>query len=1290
MSESANVDDLLVVWEEAREHGKLLSPEELCIEHPDLLDEVSRRVRILDRMYSALDDPTDIDTDTVSVRHSDHWPHPEGFELVDFLGRGGAGIVYKAWQPALARFVAIKVIRDEACNAERLSRFRAEAKAAQLQHPNIVRTYDIGECSGQPFLALEFLNAGTLADWTKGEPQEPRDVATLVEKLADALQYAHERGIVHRDLKPGNILFQSTTGPIDSDSPQRELWPSLVPKIVDFGIARFLDDSAGFTMTGDVMGTPAYMAPEQADGRTSDIGPPTDIHALGIVLFELLTGRSPFASPSRMRTLNLVRHKEAMAASEIQPGVPRDIETICLKCLQKEPSTRYATAGELAADLRNFVAGRPVSARPLSRAGRLIRWTRRKPVVAGLLAILAAVVAVGFSVVTWKWLEADEAKALADRNFAQIRHVVDDYLVIVGDDVLLKEPGMQPLRERLLRSALDYYEGYLASNATDPSLQSEQIQVRVKLARIQRMLGQHTEAEAHLRNALDAVRTSNSATGVSNEIENDLAAVLTDQGKLDDALEVLASALKGKPTGQAHQIANARSHMLRGQVQRRLGQTEDAIAAVTIAVDGFQQLSTSGSEPGVPRELGEALVVLASQQMSLGNHSGALTSFRHATEVAEQLAASDPSNLAVRTLQARVYAGYGRLVSRQRDWAEALKHFEKSENIQSELIRRNPHVVSLRLSLCEKLIDFGSTLAFTQPGAAGDFDDRAISEARNLRVSYPGMVAGRDLLVRALTNSATRSVSLRDATTAENNYREAKAICEELVRQQPNVIEYRANLARSLEAMSLLAEDRGAMDEAVKMARAAVRHARGAVALAPSVPANQRRLAGALKTFASVTANTSLAEAIVMHQEAVQLLSVVTQGQSKATLSARISLAQHQLTQGARMQELGRTDEASKCFDAATRLLTKASREKVADPEIRFALGKAHLASGSLRLSLKFYGATKQQLADAQADNGQAVDMFRALTGDYPEVPKYREWQAAASNNFGNSLRLGKKHGEALDAFSEAIEVQRELCAESASRGIRHQLARSLMNLGTLKKETGQADAAVKLYDEATKIWKDILDTSANVDAQSSLVAAYGNLGGVHWAKRDARKALPAYVHAIETADELLAREPNHVRTTKFKEICHFGRARSLNKLGRYAEAASDWRVVLKTAAPSSKTLFRMELGWSLAKAGNHREPAEIAETLIEANPDALPVLFNCARLFALSYAAIKADEGIATEVKRERQDHYLARTLDVLRIVQKSNFLSGITGRAKLVSPDFRAVVSEPDFRKFASALDD
>ena len=323
-------------------------------------------------------------------------PTLPGYEVLGELGRGGMGVVYKARQLGLNRLVALKMVLGGAQAGERqLARFRDEAEAvARLAHPNIVQIYEVGEQAGLPYFSLEYVEGGTLAEHLLQETISPRASAELIEKLARAAHSAHERGIVHRDLKPANILLATCDSAHEpAAKPQAE---GFVPKIADFGLAKLLDRDEVHTWSGVVVGTPQYMAPEQARGNRDAIGPATDVYALGSILYELLAGRPPFDGDTAINILMRVAREEPEPIRRYRPKTARDLEIICLKCLHKQPHRRYESAAALADDLRRFLNHEPILARPVSTRERCVQWVRRHPAWAGLAAgLLLAVAALG-------------------------------------------------------------------------------------------------------------------------------------------------------------------------------------------------------------------------------------------------------------------------------------------------------------------------------------------------------------------------------------------------------------------------------------------------------------------------------------------------------------------------------------------------------------------------------------------------------------------------------------------------------------------------------------------------------------------------------------------------------------------------------------------------------------------------------------------------------------------------------------------------------------------------------
>ena len=334
------------------------------------------------------------------------------YELVEEIGRGGMGVVYRARQRSLDREVAVKrMVFGPGSNPELVKRFRAEAvAAAALQHPNIVAIHEVGVHEGQHFFVMDYVQGQSLAHLVTAGPLPARRAAEYLKILAEAVHYAHERGILHRDLKPSNVIID------EQDQ----------PRIVDFGLARRLEGASELTVTGQVLGSPNYLPPEQAAAQRGRVSRRTDVYGLGATLYHLLTGRPPFQAESLAQALDLVLHSEPVAPRLLNPSLPRDLETICLRCLEKEPAKRYPTAQMLAEELGRFLNGDPITARPLGPLGKAWRWCRRKPQVASLAGVAALAIALGFAGVLWEWRKAEaqrqraEAGELSERQRAYI------------------------------------------------------------------------------------------------------------------------------------------------------------------------------------------------------------------------------------------------------------------------------------------------------------------------------------------------------------------------------------------------------------------------------------------------------------------------------------------------------------------------------------------------------------------------------------------------------------------------------------------------------------------------------------------------------------------------------------------------------------------------------------------------------------------------------------------------------------------------------------------------------
>ncbi len=423
------------------------------------------------------------------------------YEILREIARGGMGVVFHARQVSLNRPVALKMIlAGQLADETDIKRFYTEAEAAaNLDHPGIVPIYEVGQHEDQHYFSMGFIDGQSLSQRLAGGPLTAREAAELIRRVSEAIEYAHGRGVIHRDLKPANILLDQNGN----------------PRVTDFGLAKKVHGDSGLTGSGQIMGTPSYMPPEQAGGRRGEVGPAADVYALGATLYAMVTGRPPFQAATAMDTVIQVVSDEPVPPRRLNATIPRDLETICLKCLEKEPGKRYGSAAALGEDLRRYLAGEPIAARPVGQAERAWRWCRRKPVVAGLVASLVVALVAGFVGITLGWLEArrqrsaaeenfrlaERQRSAAEENFRLARSAVDDYLTRVSESRVLRVPGLEPLRRELLEDALRYYRDFVALRGHDPSLRDELILAYRRVGLINGLVGTGPAA-------LDAFRQS--------------------------------------------------------------------------------------------------------------------------------------------------------------------------------------------------------------------------------------------------------------------------------------------------------------------------------------------------------------------------------------------------------------------------------------------------------------------------------------------------------------------------------------------------------------------------------------------------------------------------------------------------------------------------------------------------------------------------------------------------------------------------------------------------------------
>jgi tetratricopeptide (TPR) repeat protein len=662
-------------------------------------------------------------------------PHMPGYEILKELGRGGMGVVYLARQTQLNRLVALKMMLSGAfASKEDLQRFRAEAEAvAQLQHPHIVQIYEIGTLEGLPYFSFEYLAGGSLAHQLRGRPLPARTAVTLLRPLAEAMHSAHLKGILHRDLKPANILLTLSRAPQApaEDTSSSPALDKVTPKITDFGLAKRFDSDTSPTRTGVVMGSPDYMAPEQAKGLRQ-LGPGVDIYALGAMLYEMVTGRPPFRGVDPLDTVMRVVTEDPVPPSHLTPTLPPDLETICLKCLHKEPTRRFLSAQELADDLQRFLQGEPIRARRVGTVERTLKWARRKPALAGLLVtVLLAVVGLALAVMLlWQsnlreaalreQAEANERKAMSNQKKAD--RAVNDLFVAVTETDLLQQETMREVRQLLLEKALPYFQEFRAERGNYPALLAETAtnQGRVGLIRAER--GEWEKAREAFQEALPLWRQVVAAHSDEVEAQKQLAWTWYHLGQAQEntshyqeaaqsygeALTLLTALVKRQPDQSTLRAELAAAQTSQAQLYSNLGQNERAAAVFAQALQNIQQLLVRHpAEPLYQANLASVWNDLGNLQRRQGQNEQAEASFRAALKLQEKLAATSPDLSRYRFELAITHSNLGLLLTDQGRWEDAKNHFQQALRLETPLVEQYPRVVRFRKSLSILWINLG-------------------------------------------------------------------------------------------------------------------------------------------------------------------------------------------------------------------------------------------------------------------------------------------------------------------------------------------------------------------------------------------------------------------------------------------------------------------------------------------------------------------------------------------------------------------------------------------------------
>jgi tRNA A-37 threonylcarbamoyl transferase component Bud32/tetratricopeptide (TPR) repeat protein len=783
----------------------------------------------------------------------------DGYDILDELGRGGMGIVYKARERRLNRLVAIKTISESAfASPAQRRRFLAEAEViARLRHPHIIPIHATGEQEGRPFFSLELADGGSLAQRLAEGPMAARQAAELIEVLARAVQAAHQAGIIHRDLKPSNVLLSGED----------------TPKIGDFGLAKLLGDDSARTVTGEILGTPSYMAPEQAEGRSRDVGPAVDIYALGAILYQALTGRPPFLGASAMETLKLVVSTEVVPPRRQRSEVPRDLETISLKCLQKEPHRRFPDAGALADDLRRFLDGRPIAARPVGPTGYLLRWCGRNPALAASAGALFLTFLLGTPALSVLWLQAradrDRAEVERDRAGRSRDRAIGAIRILVRseEDTMLSEE-LSAYRKSLVNGGLQESLALVRELEGDPSAEIQRLDAYDVLALTQLETGDATAAVATTRKAIALAENLVARNPSDPRARHRMAASLQRASTiLPDDEERRAAARRSTDIERSILVGTASTdngdslglmamnHYNTGHEHWMKGRRPQALAAFLDARTAIDEAVARGNRrPGTLALVGRIELYLC-RAFGLEHDAESLAAGRRAESVFRELIREHPDQIEYVFQLSLVQEEFGLHFNAAERWPEAIRSFEAVLQTLKDMVARHGRLVSAMVKIQERIAtaDFNLREAYATDPARYSSTSRALAaEAYEIcdKLSLFRSLSWNLQVVQAMTGFAQADYQAEDGRTPDVELiLKAERIWEKLLHLAPTNSMVRSNLVIVRRRLAEELKDRGRGVEATSWSQRSLETARGDTELLYSLAADYAQKAGFTGTY---------------------------------------------------------------------------------------------------------------------------------------------------------------------------------------------------------------------------------------------------------------------------------------------------------------------------------------------------------------------------------------------------------------------------------------------------------
>jgi serine/threonine protein kinase/Flp pilus assembly protein TadD len=1279
----------------AAEAGTAPPREQFLARHPGLAEDLDACLAALQFIGRAAEGPRSVAAGVAEAPPPEPAPGRLGdFRLIREVGRGGMGVVYEAEQVSLGRRVALKVLPFAATmDPRQLQRFHNEARAAALlDHPHIVHVHAVGCERAVHYYAMQFIDGQTLAELIAelrragGRPLRPeaqpttphvpgqpavaetapparasteraplgrahfRRVAELGVQAAEALDYAHALGIVHRDVKPANLLVDGRGG----------LW------VADFGLAQVLSD-ARLTLTGDLVGTLRYMSPEQALAKRVVVDHRTDVYSLGATLYELLTLEPAFGGDDRQELLRQIAFEEPRPLRPVNKAVPAELETIVLKAMAKEPADRYATAQELADDLRRFLEDKAILAKRPTLGRQLARWSRRhKAAVLSAGLVLLALLG-GIAVSTWQAVRATDAEGQAKSGLAEARQAGQqtlDALRDLTDEVLERHMARQAqLTEEdraFLRKVLGHYEGFAATKGDGPESRAVRAEGYFRVGTLRLRLGEQQEALSAYEHAL-ALRKQLAADFPTVPdyrkhlalSHHNLGYLLRDLGKREEAeaeyrqaLALQAQLAADFPTVPDYRQHLARSHQNLGNLLTDLRRGSEAEAEHRQALALKKQLAADfPAVPAYRHELAGSHNDLGQLLSQLGNREEAEEEYRQALALSEQLAADFPSVPTYREFRAHHHHNVGNLLADLGKGAEAEAHYRQALALRKQLAADFPTVPTYRKILAGDHNQLGNLLAKLGKRLEAQAEFRqALELQKQLAADFPTVPDYRHELAGSHNNLGLLLADLGKGAEAQEEYRQAIALSQRLTSDFPTVPTYRAFLANHHNNLGNLLKSLGKGAEAQEEYRQGLALQEQLAADFPTVPDYRKDLALAHHNLGSLLRILGKREEAESEYRQALALQKQLAADFPTVPDYRKYLAYSHNNLGDLLTDLGKGAEAEAQYRQALALRKQLAADFSTVPDYRHELAGSHHNLGSLLKNLGKH-------TEGEEEYRQAIALSQRLTSDFPTVPTYRAFLANHHNHLGNLLRDLGKQAEAEAECRQALALQKQLAADFPTvPDYRKHLALSHHNLGILLKNLGKQAEAEAEYRQALALQKQLAADFPTVpDYQVDLGGSYCNLGNLVKGNNRPADALPLYDQAIEVLAPLVEREPRLVTARLFLRNSHWGRAKGLMQLDRFTEADRDWDQAVALADGSTRADIRLQRATGLVRLEPKKAMAE-ADAVLQGNLLSPVPFYDSACVYALSSARIQ-DAALS--------DEYAARAVALLRQAREKGYFN-------------------------------